>query len=174
MNTQWVENLKAAGLIKNVSEPAVAGVVASHSADQKQLVDLSSYSIVDITGNDAAVFLQGQFCNDLTKVSATRAQITGYCTPKGRLLALPVIVGIADGFRLLLPTSIKDGFVKRLSMFVMRSSVVIEERTDWVCTGVLSDSSGHTGEAGAHLGALHSPYSSNESSFCHRSDSVSA
>ncbi len=150
MNTQWVETLKAEGLFRNVSGQAAAG----HAEDQVQLVDLSALSIVDITGTDATAFLQGQFCNDLTKVSATRAQITGYCTPKGRLLALPAIVGIADGFRLLLPTSIKDGFLKRLSMFIMRSNVVVTERLDWVCSGLMSDSSGNTGDAGKHLGAL--------------------
>ncbi len=154
MNTQWVETLKAEGLFQYVSGQVLTGAVARHSEDQAQLVDLSSLSIIDITGNDAAAFLQGQFCNDLTKVSATRAQITGYCTPKGRLLALPAIVGIADGFRLLLPASIKDGFLKRLSMFIMRSSVVVTERLDWVCTGLMSDSNGHTGDAGKHLGAL--------------------
>ena len=150
MNTQWVETLKAEGLFQNVSGQAAAG----HSEDQVQLVDLSALSIIDITGTDATAFLQGQFCNDLNKVSATRAQITGYCTPKGRLLALPAVVGIADGFRLLLPASIKDGFLKRLSMFIMRSSVVVTERLDWVCTGLMSDTNGHTGVAGKHLGAL--------------------
>ena len=150
MNTQWVETLKAEGLFQNVSGQAVA----VYSEDQVQLVDLSSLSIIDITGDDAATFLQGQFCNDLIKVSLTRAQITGYCTPKGRLLALPAIVGIVGGFRLLVPASIKDGFLKRLSMFIMRSSVVVTERPDWICTGLMSDANGETGEAGKHLGAL--------------------
>lgn len=154
MNTQWVETLKAEGLIGGVPAQAGTGAVAGHCADQVQLVDLSFLSIVDVTGVDAAAFLQGQLCNDLTKVSTTRAQITGYCTPKGRLLALPTIVGIADGFRLVLPANIKESFVKRLSMFIMRASVVITERSDWICTGVMSDSSGLTGDVGAHLGAL--------------------
>ncbi len=101
MNTQWVETLKAEGLFESVSGQAATRAVAGHYEDQVQLVDLSSLSIVDVTGDDAAAFLQGQLCNDLTKVSVTRAQITGYCTPKGRLLALPAIVGIADGFRFL-------------------------------------------------------------------------
>ena len=154
MNTQWVETLKAEGLNESVSGQSVAGAVTGHYADQVQLVDLSSLSIIDVTGGDAAAFLQGQLCNDLTKVSTTRAQITGYCTPKGRLLALPIVVGIADGFRFLLPAAIKDGFIKRLSMFIMRASVVVTERADWICTGLMSDSNGLTGEAGKHLGAL--------------------
>lgn len=154
MNTQWVQTLKAEGLCESASGRAVTEAVALHCDDQVQLVDLSSVSIIDITGDDATVFLQGQFCNDLTKVSQTRAQITGYCTPKGRLLALPAIVGIAGGYRLLVPATIKDGFLKRLSMFIMRSRVVVTQRADWICTGLMSDASGQTGVAGEHLGAL--------------------
>ncbi|ASJ72380.1 YgfZ/GcvT domain-containing protein [Granulosicoccus antarcticus] len=154
MSNQWAEALQANGLSDKVCDQAVTPVVANDLADKSQLVDLTSLSIIDFTGTDAAAFLQGQFCNDLTKVSVTRAQITGYCTPKGRLLALPVIVGIADGYRLLVPASIKDGFLKRLTMFIMRSKVVVTERTDWACLGLISDAAGHTGEAGQQLGAL--------------------
>lgn len=132
MNSKWLEVVES-------------GFADSTAVDQQQiqLFDLSMFAIIDVSGTDAAAFLQGQFCNDLGGVTQTHAQITGYCTPKGRLLALPVIVGTQDGFRLLLPAEIAPAFIKRLSMFVMRSAVVINERSDWVCVGI-TDSHHHT------------------------------
>jgi folate-binding protein YgfZ len=154
MNEQWAETLEADGVQPAAAGPDSSTDVVAETSDEAQLVDLSSLSILEITGADAATFLQGQFCNDLGQVSVTRAQITGYCTPKGRLLALPTIVGFDQGFRLLVPIDVREAFVKRLSMFVMRSKVVIAERADWVCTGVLASTDGALGQAASRLGAL--------------------
>ena len=125
MSNEWAEMLKKLGVEPDVSElPEVTE--AQHGPDVSvQLHDLSDWSVVDVTGADAASFLQGQFCNDLQQVSVTRAQITGYCTPKGRLLALPTIVGHDNGFRLLIKSAVKEAFIKRLSMFIMLSLIHI-------------------------------------------------
>lgn len=111
------------------------------------MCDLSGYAIYEVTGSEANAFLQGQFCNDITKVSATQAQITGYCTPKGRLLALPVIVGFEHGYRLIVPVQVAEAFIKRLSMFIMRADVQIKHRDDWVATGLIGSQNSGTGDS---------------------------
>ena len=116
-------------------------------ADSPLWVDLSYLSVVKVSGGDAVDFLKGQFCNDLGAVSADHAQLNGYCTPKGRLLALPIVVGTESGFLLLVPDSVSEAFVKRLSMFVMRSDVTIEIKDECLCTGIISDSAGDWGQA---------------------------
>lgn len=153
MSNEWVETLRASAVTNNKSGPDIPGHVDITLGNGVQLVDLSDLMIVEITGDDAAAFLQGQFCNDLKQVSSTHAQITGYCTPKGRLLALPTIVGFDNGFRLLIPTEIAENFLKRLRMFVMRSAVTVTERDDWVCIGLIADESGDLGSAATHLRA---------------------
>ena len=157
MNNEWTKTLIEHGL--GAAQAGADADNASHrtvdcSADEPQLVDLAPLCILEVTGTDAEAFLQGQFCNDLAAASATRGQITGYCTPKGRLLALPTVIGFENGYRMILPDAVKDSFVKRLTMFIMRSDVVVSELTDWVCTGVIADSSDNIGPIAETLGAL--------------------
>ncbi|MFK7852741.1 MAG: folate-binding protein YgfZ [Granulosicoccus sp.] len=153
MVKEWVETLRDSGINDDIGAVDLINQVDAVPTAGVQMVDLSKFRIVEITGNDASNFLQGQFCNDLSQVSSTRAQLTGYCTPKGRLLALPIIVGFEGGFRLLVSNDVADGFIKRLSMFVMRSDVTISERDDWICTGIIADESDSLGAAAQHLGA---------------------
>jgi len=92
--------------------------------------------VVDATGADAATFLQGQFTNDVIGAGAGRACLSGYCTPKGRLLALPLVLALPDGaLRLLVPREIVESLLKRLRMFVMRAAVTFERRDDLHCLG---------------------------------------
>lgn len=156
MSNQWLDALSTAGMNELAIQlrEAPADTVSGEADSRSLRVDLSASRVVDVTGEEAAGFLQGQFSNDLSKVSATRAQITGYCTPKGRLLALPLIMAIDSGFRLVLPASVKEGFVKRLSMFVMRAKVTIREREELICSGVIADDTGSTGAMADGLGAL--------------------
>jgi folate-binding protein YgfZ len=145
MSNEWVEILKSYEIEPFDADAATMAQVEKTSQETPQIVDLSGFSIVEVTGDDAQAFLQGQFCNDLKQVSSTHAQITGYCTPKGRLLALPTIVGIDSGFRLLVPQSVKEAFIKRLSMFVMRSKVSIREMSEMRCVGVIAADDGTGG-----------------------------
>lgn len=154
MSNEWLNMLDAEGVGRRdiaASQQEAAGFVA---AKTPQLCDLAGYAIYEVTGADATAFLQGQFCNDIAQLSSTQAQITGYCTPKGRLLALPTILGFDSGYRMLVPADVAPAFIKRLSMFVMRSDVVIRQMDNWVATGIVASPDGETGLAGTVLGAL--------------------
>lgn len=154
MNEEWVQMVSRCELDQKGDIAVACADDGEDAGIGPQLVDLKHFTVVDITGEDASTFLQGQFCNDLSQVTPMHAQITGYCTPKGRLLALPVIVGTHDGFRMLVLNSVKESFLKRLRMFVMRSKVEIHENEDWLCTGVIACEDGTTGEASDWLGGL--------------------
>ncbi|PID60935.1 MAG: glycine cleavage system protein T [Gammaproteobacteria bacterium] len=98
----------------------------SNIAESGWLAPLPDLAVIDAGGQDAADFLQAQFCNDVAAVDVSRAQFNGYCSPKGRLLALMHVVALpGGGYRLVLPRSIAEGFLKRLSMFVLRADVVL-------------------------------------------------
>jgi tRNA-modifying protein YgfZ len=78
-------------------------------------------------GDDVESFLQGQLTNDVKALSPTHWQRTGYCTPKGRLMAsfLQWQIG-PKAIGHLLPQEILEPVAKRLRMFVLRSKVVFE------------------------------------------------
>ncbi len=75
-----------------------------------------------VSGADAAQFLQGQLTNDVAALTATRSQRSGYCTPKGRLMATFLQWRIAeDTIGHVIPLSLLERTTKRLKMFVLRS-----------------------------------------------------
>ena len=91
---------------------------------------LDSLVAIDVTGADAEAFLQGQFSNDLVALGPDAVQLTGWCSPKGRLLATVLVHRVPDGFRLVLPAELAPGFVQRLRMFVLRAAVTVAVRDD--------------------------------------------
>ena len=89
--------------------------------------DLSDLSIATVTGDDAQTFLQGQLSNDITHLSQdTPHQLSAYCNPKGRVLALFHVFRSDDTYFLAAPCAIMDKVVPRLKMFIMRSAVEIK------------------------------------------------
>ena len=84
-------------------------------------------AVIAITGDDATTFLQGQFTNDVEALNAGEAQWTGWCSPKGRLIATFLLVKRPDGYLAMLPAEIAPAIAKRLSMFVLRSKVKIAD-----------------------------------------------
>lgn len=85
----------------------------------------SPFAVVRIDGADAETFLQGQLTQDVRKVGATPLP-AGYCSPKGRLLALMTLSRDANGFLMRIHRSVLEATLKRLRMFVLRSKVTFE------------------------------------------------
>lgn len=90
------------------------------------------YAVLQIQGADAHSFLQGQFTNSLDRLKPLTGgpsvyQRNGYCSAKGRLLAIGRCwQPEADVYRLLVPEEIAEPLIKRLRMFVLRAKVTIE------------------------------------------------
>ena len=98
-------------------------------ASHPVLVDLSDNALLAITGDDATTFLQGQFTNDVAALKAGEAQWTGWCSPKGRLIASLLLVKRTDGYLAMLPAELAAPIAKKLSMYVLRSKVKIADVT---------------------------------------------
>lgn len=104
-----------------------------------QLFDLSGNGLIAISGADSQTFLQGQVTNDI-KLLAQGAQFNGYCTPKGRLLALFYTFTVEDVIYLQCPRALVPDLVKRLRMYVLRSKVVVEDASERLYSlGLASD-----------------------------------
>ena len=89
------------------------------------LISLPHLAILDITGEDAQTFLQNQVPSDIRLLNPERAQISGWCTAKGRLLTTFVLWPIKDGYRLVLASDVRDSIAKRLRMYVLRLKVQV-------------------------------------------------
>lgn len=95
-----------------------------------RLDDLTSLLV---SGSDATKFLHAQFTNDLANLAVNSWQYSGYCTPKGRLLAFMTIARIDENeYMLILPVEISEKILPRLRMFVMRDDVTITSQIDHI------------------------------------------
>jgi folate-binding protein YgfZ len=102
--------------------------------------------VIAVRGPDAVTFLQGQLTNDSKTLGAAAVQPTGYCTAKGRLLAVfeQWRTEDADGEVLLqLPREILPTVLKRLSMFVLRAKArLTDDSAQWRTIAVVGAGSG--------------------------------
>ncbi len=98
---------------------------------------LSDHATLEFDGPDARSFLQGQLTIDVVGLAPDDVQIGGYCTPKGRLLAVFLVWSYAAGLRLLVPRVLAPSLQKRLSTYVLRAKVAVRDVTaDWQAWGL--------------------------------------
>ena len=87
MVSSWQSEMEEIGIYSAAGLP-MEPLACDAQPDEPLWVDLSHLTVVQVNGSEARDFLQGQFCNDLGLVGTDQAQLSGYCTPKGRLLAV--------------------------------------------------------------------------------------
>jgi folate-binding protein YgfZ len=143
MQDGWIQFLNDQGATKEANGAIAFGSTADEIAqlqDKPQIISLDYLGIARISGEDAETFLQGQLTNDITQLKARKVQLSGYCNPKGRMLAQFIIMPEADSYLLLLPRSIYDKTINRIKMFILRSKVEITDlRDDFTCIGLAGE-----------------------------------
>ena len=108
---------------------------------QNVLTYLSHLGILEVSGEDAATFLQGQVTNDVKQLNGNTSQYAGYCSPKGRLLALFLAFAHADHLHLQMPLGLIEPIMKRLKMYVLRSKVsIVDKSAEILCLGLAGPS----------------------------------
>jgi folate-binding protein YgfZ len=101
------------------------------TASTNILCDLSHLGLLALTGEDATTFLQGQVTNDVKALlTGNNAHFTGYCSPKGRLLALFLAFSHNNTLYLQCNQSLLAPIMKRLKMYVMRAKVDIQDASN--------------------------------------------
>lgn len=100
------------------------------------LAILDHLAVIRVNGEDSEVFLQGQFSNDIKQLTLTHAQLSSWCSPKGRVLTQLLVVRQQSAYLLILPRAVLDSTLKRLRMFVLRSRVTLEDASgSLICLG---------------------------------------
>lgn len=127
MIDHWTELLSPAGVqwqggrVWNFGDPAAERRALDGEAI---LVPITDLSVWQVSGADAPSFLQAQTTNDLVALQPGHWQRSGYCNPKGRLLATLLIAQTApQDFVALLPASLAEAVFARLSRYVLRAKV---------------------------------------------------
>jgi folate-binding protein YgfZ len=99
---------------------------------------LTDWGVLQVQGDDATTFLQGQLTNDVALMPVGQARLSGYCSAKGRLLASFVVLKReTNGYHLLMARDLLAATQKRLQMFVMRAKCQLQDVSDqWRLTGI--------------------------------------
>jgi len=104
-----------------VSEPVVCAHVAS--------------ALLEVTGDEAIAFLQGQLSSDVAALSVGQGQLWSYNSPKGRTLANGVLwrADAAAGpprVLVLLAADLAEAIARRLAMYVLRAKATVRDVRD--------------------------------------------
>jgi tRNA-modifying protein YgfZ len=133
MDAHWQNDLRARGVAIGDSDLTKIGHVGDDlraATSTTVICDLSHLGLIRFSGEDTRAFLQGQLSCDLTKINPVNAQYGGYCSPKGRLLAVFLLWQSQDAHFLQLPGSLREPIQKRIGMFVLRSKLKLTDATD--------------------------------------------
>ena len=99
---------------------------------------LDHLGCIELTGEDSEDFLQGQLTNELSAISPWQSQLSGYCNPKGRALAIFRVLKTETSICLLCPQDLVESMIKRLQLYKMRAKVEVKARDDLQAFGLIN------------------------------------
>jgi folate-binding protein YgfZ len=129
MTQELISLLAAQGLTEDGSRFGVVADELAAARDGAVVAPLFDLGLIRASGVDAAGFLHNLMTNDINGIGPGGARFAGFCTAKGRLLALFLIWRNGDDFLLMLPRDILPAMLKKLSMYVLRSKVKLSDAT---------------------------------------------
>jgi folate-binding protein YgfZ len=96
------------------------------------LAVLGHLSLLQFSGEDAEVFLQGQLSCDVAAIGLRSSTYGAYCSPKGRMLANFLLWREEGGFTMALSRDLAVSVQKHISKFVLRAKVKISDASDTI------------------------------------------
>ncbi len=112
-----------------------AGIVG-HSRSMPE-VGCELYKLITVSGTDREIFLQGQLTQDISLLADAGRLWAAWCNPKGRVIVTIRLIDQGDSIGLLVPESLADDLVRRLTMYRLRADVTFEVSDDW--RGIIGD-----------------------------------
>lgn len=92
---------------------------------------LPQLGAIRVSGEQAAEFLQSQLTQDVESMPVRQARLAAHCNAKGRMLASFVVFRLADDdFVLVIGRDLLATTLRTLSIFVLRSRVVLHDASD--------------------------------------------
>lgn len=91
------------------------------------LCSLQPWVLLSVSGPDSGRFLQGQTTNNVDALNKKERQLSGYCNPKGRLIAVFHVLKMDDqSYQLQVHRSVADTVYKRMAMYKLRAQLNLE------------------------------------------------
>ena len=145
MNDTWYSFLRRQGAVFEGTSVRQFGNGASTYLSPKDTVfsPINWLGIARISGPDATDFLQAQLTGDISDIGPEITRISGYCNPKGRLLAIFRVLREGDDFLLLSDSDILPNILQRLQMYVLRMKVHLAAETARVAIGLVGPGADH-------------------------------
>lgn len=126
MTKHWTQYLQQAGAqfeahtILHFGEPLQEQQQALHG---NIITDLSFLGLLEVSGNDAEKFLQGQFTNDVRQVNHQCSQLSAWCNSKGRVIMNFRLFKRGGSYYLLLPRRCLDMILPLLQKYILRANI---------------------------------------------------
>lgn len=130
--TTWTDHLchQGARLTGTALAFADAATEARAAADATIAVPLLHLGVIRAVGPDSAPFLHNLVSNDVQKLAPDGAAWNSFNSPKGRMIASFLIWRETEGHALTLSADILPAFLKKLSMYVLRSKVKLTDASN--------------------------------------------
>lgn len=81
------------------------------------------YRLITVSGTDRIDFLQGQLSQDISRLKSSGRMLAAWCNPKGRVIAIFRVIDQGREIALLVPETLLEKLVQRLTMFRLRADV---------------------------------------------------
>ena len=97
------------------------------------LTSLPSFGVIEVSGEDASAFLQGQFTSNLSAIDEHGHQFSAWCNAQGRVICTLRVILHDNRYLLVLPRELIASVCQRLKMYVLRSKVVVTDQSSHYC-----------------------------------------
>lgn len=102
-------------------------------------VQLKHLAVISASGEECNAFLQSQLSNDLRQLTATRAQLNTFNSPKGRVLAVFQLARFGNSVLMLTTSGIAASVIVELSKYIVRSKAEVKLDQGVTCFGLMGD-----------------------------------
>lgn len=150
MNKDWLDYLKNHGAKPIQTDTGFTLDFPDSNVcntDKTCLYPVTHLDIIEAKGTDAATFLQGQLTCDTNDITPNQSRFAAFCNPKGRVISPMLVLRAADqdnAFYLLVPKTLTEKVIQRLSLYILRANVSLTLRSDAYCLTGLSLSEAST------------------------------
>lgn len=100
------------------------------TGDAPVVCPLDHLGLLEVGGEDAEDFLHNQASNDLRAMAENESRLAALCNPKGRMYCIFSALRIGDACYLQMPRARVAPVMQRLSMFVLRAKVELEDASE--------------------------------------------
>ena len=87
-------------------------------------------AVITVSGKDNKKFLQGQLTNDVINLDSKKYLLSSYCTHQGKVIANIQVLQVDEKVLLLLPKSIVNAFIDKISKYILMSDVKFVHNTE--------------------------------------------